>query len=222
MNLSRRTRPAGGYSDRLRSRIPLVVALTTTIFACAILGSALWSRFAANSQTLQLDGNGIRTSASEPQVALIDQEGRSFRLTDERGSEVVLFFGYAHCTDVCPITLAKLVRADRLLGREARKATVAFVTIDPQRDTVSALKQYVDRFDPHFYGLTGSEAALDSFYTAYHVWHQKLPNHGTSGGYKVAHSSAIYMLDKNGQLRVIHDWGDSPAVLAHDMRALQP
>ena len=172
-----------------------------------------------NSQTLRLDGSEMQSATSEPQVALIDQDGRSFRLTDERGKEVVLFFGYAHCPDICPTTLAKLAQADRILGK-ANDVTVAFITVDPQRDTVSALKRYVDLFDPHFYGLTGSQAALNTLYAAYHVWHQRLPNHGSAAGYLMAHSSAIYMLDRNGRLRVIHDWSDSPAILAHDMQKL--
>ncbi|MEO6914091.1 MAG: SCO family protein, partial [Candidatus Baltobacteraceae bacterium] len=155
-----------------------------------------------------------------PQVALIDQDGRPFRIQDQRGKAVVLFFGYAHCPDICPTTLAKLKQADRLLGSEARNVVVAFITIDPERDTSAELKRYVHLFDPHFYGLTGSRTALDTFYAAYHVWHQKLPNHGSAAGYLMSHSSSIYMLDRNGELRVIHDWNDAPAELAHDMKAL--
>ena len=107
-----------------------------------------------------------------------------------------------------------------MLGCRPRDVTVAFITVDPGRDTVAALRRYVDLFDPHFYGLTGSRPALDTLYAAYHVWHQKLPNHGSTAGYLMAHGSAIYMLDREGRLRVIHDWSDSPTVLAHDMKAL--
>lgn len=198
-----------------RKGLPILGAVAA-IFAIAMLG-VLWSKASGGAK---LDGNAIQSSVPEPQAALIDQDGRPFRLPDERGKEVVLFFGYAHCPDICPTTLAKLVQADRLLGNDARNIAVAFVTVDPERDTVGALKKYVGLFSPHFYGLTGSQTALGTFYAAYHVWHQKLPNHGSAAGYLMAHSSAIYMLDRDGELRVIHDWSDTPAVLAHDMKAL--
>lgn len=181
---------------------------------------ALPAMLAGCSRPVQLDGTANQARTPAPQVALIEQNNRSFRLTDQRGKVVVLLFGYTHCPDICPTTLAKLKRADRLLGSEARNIAVAFVTIDPKRDTAPVLKRYVSLFDPSFYGLTGSESALDTLYATYHVWHQRLPNHGSSAGYLMAHSSAIYLLDRSGDLRVIHDWSDSPVALAHDLKAL--
>ncbi|MEO7039853.1 MAG: SCO family protein [Candidatus Elarobacter sp.] len=204
----------------MQLRTSIAISLTAALVACAVLGSLIWTHAAANFKSPQLDGTKIQSAAPEPEVALIDEDGRSFRLTGKRGKEVVLFFGYAHCPDVCPATLAKLAQADHSLGSQAGNVTVAFVTVDPQRDTISALKRYVGLFDPRFYGLTGSPKALGTFYSVYHVWHQKLPNHGSAAGYLMAHSSSIYMLDRDGHLRVIHDWSDSPAVLAHDMKAL--
>ncbi len=206
----------------MKRRLLLTIALPAAVFACIVLGSAIWGRFAANSQTTQLSGGGAQATMSEPPVALIDQDDRSFRFTDERGKEVVLLFGYAHCPDICPATLAKLARADRLLGSASRNVAVDFITVDPQRDTSATLKRFVDLFDAHFSGLTGSAAALDQVYAAYHVWHQRLPNHGSAAGYLMAHSSSIYLLDRDGNLRGIHDWTDSAAMLAHDMKALLP
>ncbi len=178
------------------------------------------NKVSARMQASKPGGSAIAFSIPEPEAALVDQNGRPFRLQDQRGKGVVLLFGYAHCPDVCPTTLAKLMQADRLLGGASRNLTVAFVTVDPRRDTVPALKKYVDLFDPHFYGLTGSTQALGAYYAAYHVWHQRLPNHGSAAGYLMAHTSAIYMLDRNGAVRAIHDWTDTPAVLARDMKAL--
>lgn len=200
-------------------RSTLVVALVAVIVGIALAGTAL-SRFVAGSRALALDGSAVQAAIPEPNVPLVDQDGKPFRLTNERGKELVLFFGYAHCPDVCPTTLAKLAQADRMLGSDAKDVAVAFVTVDPDRDTAPALKRYVDLFNPRFYGVTGPQPSLDALYDAYHVWHEKLPSHGSAAGYLMAHSSAIYMLDRNGNLRVIHDWTDSPTVLAHDMRAL--
>jgi protein SCO1/2 len=204
----------------MRRRITLGGAILAAAFACAILGGVLWSKIAAGSQTLALSGTRVDSGPPAPAVVLTDQDGRPFRLTDERGKVVVLFFGYAHCPDICPTTLATLAQADRRLGASASDVAVVFVTVDPQRDSVAALRKYVALFDPRFVGVTGSQPALDAVYAAYHVWHQKLPNHGSAAGYLMAHSSAVYMLDRSGDLRVIHDWNDPPAVLAHDMKAL--
>lgn len=190
------------------------------VLVCGILAGVIWRQVEARPPAAKLVGNAIDGTILEPQVALVDQDDRPFRLQDERGKALVLFFGYTHCPDICPTTMAKLVQADRLLGSKAHDVAVAFVTIDPQRDTVGTLKRYVDVFDPHFYGLTGTSAALDALYAGYHVWHQRLPNHGSAAGYSMAHSSSIYMLDRNGELRVIHDWSDPPSVLAHDLEVL--
>jgi protein SCO1 len=204
----------------VKRTIGLTVVVAAVVVALVVAGSLIWSKVAARSQASQLDGDAIRVAWPAPQAALIDQDGRPYRVADQQGKEVVLFFGYAHCPDICPTTLARLVQAKRLLGSAAHDVEVAFITVDPERDTVATLKRYVGLFDPHFYGLTGSHAALDAFYSAYHVWHQKLPNHGSAAGYLMAHSSSIYMLDRNGNLRVIHDWNDKPAALAHDMKAV--
>lgn len=172
------------------------------------------------SHGVQLDGTPVHGRIAAPDVALIDQHGRSFRFASQEGKVVVVLFGYTHCPDVCPTTLARVKRADRLLGSEARSAAVAFITVDPRRDTPSALKRFIGAFDPRFYGLTGSAAALDAVYASFHVWHQRLPNHGSSAGYLLAHTSTIYVLDRRGDLRVIHDWSDSPVAVAHDIKAL--
>ena len=168
----------------------------------------------------QLDGDVIKENRPAPSVALLDQDQRTFRLTNQRGKAVVLFFGYTHCPDICPTTLAKVATADRLLGTAARNVVVAFVTVDPQRDTTAVLKRFVRLFNPRFFGLTGSPQALDALYAHYYVWHRRLPTHSFGAGYLMAHSSAIFMLDRDGDLRVIHDWSDSPQVLAHDMQML--
>jgi protein SCO1/2 len=158
--------------------------------------------------------------APAPDFVLQDQDGKPFTLAAQHGNAVVLFFGYAHCPDVCPTTLANLERAKHLLGPQAQAhVTVAFVTVDPDRDTQHVLKRYVALFDPAFYGLTGDTAALDGVYGSYHVWHQKLPSKD-SGDYLMAHTSEIYLIDPDGRLRVFHDYTDTPAAIAHDLEIL--
>jgi protein SCO1/2 len=151
---------------------------------------------------------------------LTDQNGRAFDLAGERGHAVILFFGYTHCPDVCPATMAQLSRVYHTLSPAQREhVRVVFVTVDPQRDDPAALKRYVDLFDPTFVGLTGTPAQLAPVYDAYHVWHQRL--RGTkASGYLVAHGSSIYLIDPAGDLRVLHDWQDPASAIAGDVKQL--
>lgn len=165
-------------------------------------------------------GTALTPVAPAPSFTLTDQNGRPFVLADQHGREVVLFFGYTHCPDVCPATMAQLARMMRLLTPEQRKrVTVAFVTVDPQRDDPRTLHRYVALFDPSFAGLTGTEKQLEPVYDAYHVWHQKLKGSAATG-YLVAHGSAVYLIDPRGDLRVLHDWQDPAAAIASDVKEL--
>ena len=153
-----------------------------------------------------------------PDFTLTDQDGRPYTLSAHRGHAIALFFGYAHCPDVCPTTLAALARAKRKLGPAGASFDVALVTVDPARDTPATLKRYVRLFDPAFVGLTGTEAQLDPVYAAYHVYHQIASGNGSANGYVVMHSSAIQFISPGGRLRGVGDWNDSPAQLAALMK----
>lgn len=156
-----------------------------------------------------------------PDFQLRDQYGKDFNLASYRGRAVVLFFGYTHCPDICPTTLANIAAAMRRLGPTApEKIQVAFVTDDPARDTPHTLGRFTSLFDPSFLGLSGTGAQMSPVYKAYHVWFQRLPNPGSAAGYLLAHSSIIYMIDRSGTLRFIHDWRDPLPAIQNDMKVL--
>ena len=156
-----------------------------------------------------------------PDFHLVDQYGKIFNLSNYRGRAVVLFFGYTHCPDICPTTLANIAAAMRRLGSKApAKIQVAFVTDDPARDTPQTLGRFTSLFDPSFLGLSGTSTQMSPVYKAYHVWFQRLPNPGSAAGYLLAHSSIIYMIDRSGTLRFIHDWRDPLPAIQRDMKEL--
>ncbi|HEX9171822.1 MAG TPA: SCO family protein, partial [Telluria sp.] len=97
-----------------------------------------------------------------PEIALTASDGSAFRLSRYRGKLVVLEFGYTSCLEVCPVTLATLAHARRLLGAAADKVQVVFVTVDPARDSAARLRAYLAAFDPGFIGVTGSAAEVDA------------------------------------------------------------
>lgn len=153
-----------------------------------------------------------------PNFTLTDQYGRPFTLANQHGKAVALFFGYTHCPDVCPTTLADLAHAKRLLGSAASDLVVAFVTVDPARDSRAVMGRYVRLFDPSFIGLTGTPTQLDPVYSAYHIYHQRLPAQSALG-YLVAHSSTIEFIGRDGSVRGFGDASDTLQQLTTEMRS---
>ena len=156
-----------------------------------------------------------------PDFTLTDQNGKPWTLSRERGREAVaLSFGYTHCPDVCPTTLAHLTQARRMLGARGANLRIVFVTVDATRDTSAVLKRYVALFDSTVVGLTGDARSTGPVYGAYHVWHQTLPATETGAGYLVSHSSAIYLIDRSGRLVGLADWSDLPEKLETRLREI--
>jgi protein SCO1/2 len=149
-----------------------------------------------------------------PDFTLRDQRGKPFTLSHFLGRPVVLFFGYAHCPDVCPTILANIARA-RAAVADARDSVVVLVTVDPRRDSPAELGRFVEAFDPAFFGLTGSSAQLDRVYQAYHVKIRTII--GNSAGYLVAHTAFVYYIDRNGRLSGFGTWDDPQPVLEQDL-----
>ena len=153
------------------------------------------------------------------ELRLNDPEGKPRSLADFRGKVVVVSFGYTHCPDVCPTTLSDLASALKQLGDMDSQVQVLFVTVDPQRDTPDLLRQYVPAFDPRFIGLSGDEAATERAKKEFHVYAQQRP--GKPGEpYAVDHSAHIYVLDRNGHVRLLLPPGSAPAAIASDLRVL--
>jgi protein SCO1/2 len=158
----------------------------------------------------------VPTGPQAPDFTLTDQDGHPYTLSAHRGHPVALFFGYAHCPDVCPTTLAALAGAKRKLGASLSAFDVVLVTVDPKRDSPAVLKRYVHLFDPSFTGLTGTERQLDPVYAAYHIVHEIDPNPRSAANYAVAHSSIVQFISPQGRLRGTGNFSDS----ADDMAVL--
>jgi protein SCO1 len=155
-----------------------------------------------------------------PDFTLTDDAGQSWSLSAQRGTPVLLTFGFTHCADTCPATLAKL--AQLAAGRDSKTPVeIAFVTVDPQRDSVAAMHAFVSRFgarNARFVGLTGTPDQIDAVERAYHVWAQRIPGRQPHGAYDIAHSAIVYFIDPRGTTRSVHDDDDSDAVLSAALR----
>ena len=150
---------------------------------------------------------------------LTDHNGRVRTLADFRGKVVAIFFGYTHCPDVCPTTLSDFAAALKLLGEQAGRVQVIFVTLDPQRDTPEILKQFVPAFNPSFLGMYTDAATLKGLAKEYKVVYQKTSVKAPDD-YLIDHSAGTYVYDPKGHLRLLMPYGSSPEAIAHDLKAL--
>ena len=150
-------------------------------------------------------------------LELVDHAGKPRRLEDWRGSAVVLFFGFTHCPDVCPTTLADISQAVKSLGPDAERVQVVMVSVDPERDTPESLAKYVTAFDPRFLGLRGDLDATKKVAAEFKIYFEKRKQ-GES--YTVDHSAQSYVIDPQGRLRLLVRHDRISQDLAADLRAI--
>jgi protein SCO1/2 len=150
---------------------------------------------------------------------LTDHNGQVRTLADFRGKAVAVFFGYTHCPDVCPTTLSDFAAALQLLGPEAERVQVIFVTVDPQRDTPELLKQFVPAFNPGFLGMFTDADALARLAREFKVVYQK-NSVKAADDYLIDHSAGTFVYDPQGRLRLLMPYGSPPEAIAQDLKTL--
>jgi protein SCO1 len=188
-------------------------AAAAWLLAAALLGACGAETGKPRFALTDVTGAGFGRS-----LDLTDHNGQPRTLADFRGKVVTVFFGFTHCPDVCPTTLAAMAQVVRELGPDAQRVQVLFVTVDPERDTPEVLRQYVPSFDSRFLGLTGDAAAIARAAKEFKVYYQKQALPG--GSYSMDHSAGTYILDASGRLRLFAQYGQAPQALVHDIRLL--
>jgi len=152
---------------------------------------------------------------------LHDGSGQPRTEADFAGDVTLLYFGYTHCPDICPTTLARLSGVLRQLEAGAGRVRILFVSVDPARDTPVVLRAYAHAFGPQVVGLSGSQAQLARLAKRYRVSYG-LGKPGADGQYEVSHSSAVFIFDTHGQARLLATSTDSDASLVADLARLLP
>jgi len=150
---------------------------------------------------------------------LTAHDGKPRTLADFKGKVVVVFFGFTHCPDICPTTLAQLASVVKQLGRDAERVQVLFVTVDPERDTPEVLSRYVPAFDVRFLGLYSDAEGLARTAKEFKVVYRKQPGR-TPDSYTVDHSAGTYIFDPEGRVRLFARHDQPPEDLAQDIRRL--
>jgi len=190
-------------------------ALIPYVFAlAAVLGGMAWHLGD------QVGGLGRTIVTGEASIGgpfhLTDQNGATYTDRNLRGHWSLLYFGYTHCPDVCPITLTLIADTLDKLGAKASRITPVFITVDPARDTPKVMKQYVASFGKAFVGLSGSDAQIAQVLKEYRVYAKKrpLPN----GDYGMDHSGVIYLMDPEGKFAGTYEEVSGPDKIADDLR----
>jgi len=146
---------------------------------------------------------------------LKDSDGNYRTLDEFKGKVVMMFFGFTQCPDVCPTALVNAVQIKSMLGADADKLQVLFVTVDPERDTPEVLREYAQAFDPSFIGLYGTPEETAAVAKAYRVFYAKVP---TGNSYTIEHTALTYVFDRDGKLRLALRHEQTPEQGAEDIR----
>ncbi len=191
----------------IRSPLPL---LATLVLALCLSACAKPQSWALNDVTGHLPDLDFTLTAGN---------GKPLHGSDLRGKVVLLYFGYTHCPDVCPLTLTHLHQVMGKLGASSDDVRILFVSVDPRRDTPAVLGRYVPAFDKHAIGATGSASDLRALAKRYRVaFDLKKPD--ADGNYEVSHSSAIFIFDRDGKARLLTTSADDTKGLVHDITQL--
>ncbi|MFC4445118.1 SCO family protein [Castellaniella denitrificans] len=191
----------------------LAAALSSLPLALALPGCT------SKAEPLPFEGNDITGSHLGRDLDMTDTTGQRRTLADFRGKVLLVFFGYTQCPDVCPTAMAQAAQTMQLLGDQARDVRVIMVSVDPARDTPDILGAYVQAFDPSFIGLTGTPEQLDKTARSFKAFYAKEPG-PTPEHYAMNHSSAFYLMDREGEARALLGPSLTPEDVAHDIKLL--
>ncbi|MGY4510151.1 SCO family protein [Bradyrhizobium sp. USDA 3650] len=147
---------------------------------------------------------------------LTDQNGKAVTDKNLKGKPTLIFFGYTHCPDVCPTSLFEISEVLRAMGKDADKVNAVFISVDPERDTPAAMKDYLSSFDPHLEGLSGDPAETAKVITSYRVYAKKVPT--KDGDYTMDHTALIYLMDRDGRFVSPFNLKRTPEEAAVDLK----
>lgn len=190
-----------------------------TVMLLLVLAST-W--LAGCRQAYAFHGTVLDPPTPATEVTGTNWDGHPFHLHDLYGKVVVAFFGYTNCPDVCPLTLATMNEVYQKLGDQAQAVAFVFISTDPARDTPKRLATYIQAFNPHFYGINIPEHELVGVKKAYGVYAEKNKetSNQTADTYFVDHTSYIYLIDQQGQWRLIYPTDAPLADMVADIEQL--
>jgi protein SCO1 len=205
-------------NPRLRSFAAILLVLLMAAAAAAMVASRDQRREPALAEQTHVMKAGIFDPPEmAPDFSLPGSDGSDVTLARYRGKVVLLTFGFTYCAAVCPTTMSTLAQAHASLGQAGKDVQVIFVTVDPARDDAASMRTYLAAFDPTFVGATGEPAALAKVREKYGV---TAVRQGSGPDYAIAHTSSIFLIDREGRLRAMMPFGHDAGDFVHDVRIL--
>lgn len=177
-----------------------------------VFAFVFWSR--TNVETA--DSSAVVTIGGP--FTLTAHDGATITDAALEGQPTLMFFGFTHCPDVCPTALAEVGTWLDALGPDADQLSVYLVTVDPERDTVPAMAQYLTVFDPQITGLTGTPEQIDAMLEEFHVFRERIEVE--NGDYTMSHTAAFYLFDANGEFADVINYNDGRDAAVADIRAV--
>lgn len=187
------------------------------LFALLLASSVGAAESAGAHPGAALKAGVFEPARAAPEFSLQGPDGSELKLGRYRGKLVLLSFGFTNCAAVCPTTLATLAQARKLLGKAGDAVQVVYVTVDPERDDATRMKNYLGVFDPSFVGGTGKPEALASVRKSYGITAVK---HAMGDSYVMEHSSSVFLIDREGRLRAVMPYGHAAGDYVHDIKLL--
>lgn len=189
--------------------VVLALALTVSVAACT----------APLRNEYLFKGLTFAEPIPVPDFRLTNQDLQPVQLHDFRGKVVLLYFGFTHCPDACPMTMARWQAVARALGQDGDQIRFVLVTVDPERDTPARLKEYLGSFNPAFIGLTGSREQLEEVALSFQAFFRKAAG-VAPGDYRVSHTALVHVLDPDGRLVLAFPPETAAPDMAADLRHL--
>jgi protein SCO1/2 len=193
--------------DRTAAR-PLVIV---TAFAASLLIGLMVMLWALGG----LRGLTAPAAIGGP-FQLTDQSGQTVTETSLQGRPTLIFFGFTHCPDACPTALFEISEVLHAMGSDADRVNAYFISVDPERDSKEAVKDYLSSFDPHLKGLTGDPEAIAKVLSAYRVYAKKVPL--KDGDYTMDHTALTYLMDREGKFVAPFNLNRPPEVAAAELK----
>lgn len=202
--------------SRLSARVALGVALGLALGASLVGCTSAAGPGDAGEPAWAEAAIPYETPVPAPPLDLLDERGKAFSLSDVRGAAVLVFFGYTHCPDVCPTTIGELNEVLRTLGERVR---AVFVTIDPERDTPDAMREYLGYLPEGYTGLSGSAGDIRAAADGYGVAYARIDS-GSAAGYAMSHTADVFVIDPDGRLVGRFPYGTEAAAITADLERL--
>ena len=217
------TRPEINSPGRVSSSTRMVIGIGAVVLVVviALVTTLVWPGFLNRDEAYAFNGGTWDPPNQASPIDLVDQDSQPFTLDSQKGKVVLVFFGYTYCPNFCPTTMLEVQKVKSLLGEKADQVGVLFVTVDPERDSPARLNEYLAFFDPTFVGLSGTDAQIDAIKLPWGILGAKQPA-DANGQYLVDHTTSLYAIDPEGNLRLVWAYGTSPEEIAEDIQHVLP